>query len=173
MPRKTERIRNHHKGIVKNLRMIVKRADKIPARPGEVTKKARKGDIDFLLKDLPPHAEGEEKGLYPMADKLIRKHGRPTATMSREHVHLKKEIAAYCRVARQIASAKGAGPGGAGTLLQLGALVTGRADAAHAAGEEEFLGTSLFLGQRAAPSTGDPWRCGGATRRGGDALSFS
>ncbi|MGB7972416.1 MAG: hemerythrin domain-containing protein, partial [Candidatus Deferrimicrobiaceae bacterium] len=108
MPRKTSRIRNHHKGIVKSLRMIVKRADKISARPGEATKKTLKGDIDFLLKDLIPHAEGEEKGLYPVADKLIRKYGRPTATMSREHVHLKKEIAAYCRAARKIASAEGA-----------------------------------------------------------------
>jgi hemerythrin-like domain-containing protein len=122
MPRKTERIRNHHKGIVKNLRMIVKRADKIPARPGEAMKKALKGDIDFLLKDLTPHAEGEEKGLYPVADKLIRKYGKPTATMSREHVHLKKEVAAYCRAARQIASAKGAVPATARTALWKAAI---------------------------------------------------
>ena len=57
MPRKTERIRNHHKGIVKNLRMIVKRADKITARPGEATKKALKGDIDFLLKEDAPRVD--------------------------------------------------------------------------------------------------------------------
>ncbi len=110
MPRKTERIRNHHKGIVKNLKAIVRRADTLSSRPGAVVRQALKGDIEFLRKDLTPHAEGEEKGLYPVADKLIRKYGRPTATMSREHVHLKREIDAYCRLAATIASAKGPVP---------------------------------------------------------------
>lgn len=110
MPRKTERIRNHHKGIVKNLKAIVRRADEIPVRPSGSLRKALRHDIEFLLNDLTPHAEGEERGLYPVADRLIRKHGRPTATMSREHVHLKKEIATYCRHARKVASAKGPVP---------------------------------------------------------------
>lgn len=104
MARKTERIRNHHKGIVKSIRSIVKRAGTLPARPSGAARDALKGDVEFLLNDLTPHAEGEERGLYPVADRLIREHGRPTATMSREHVHLKKEIAAYCRLARRIAA---------------------------------------------------------------------
>jgi len=33
MPRKTSRIRNHHKGIVKSLKAIVRRADNLPSRP--------------------------------------------------------------------------------------------------------------------------------------------
>lgn len=107
MPRKTERIRNHHKGIVKNLKEIVRRAETLTDRPGSAVRQALKGDIGFLRNDLTPHAEGEEKGLYPAADRLIRKYGRPTATMSREHVHLKREIAAFCRLAARIASAKG------------------------------------------------------------------
>ena len=110
MPRKTERIRNHHKGIVKNLKAIVRRADALTSRPGAAIRNALKGDIEFLRNDLTPHAEGEEKGLYPAADKLIRKYGKPTATMSREHVHLKKEIDTYCRLAARIAAAKGPVP---------------------------------------------------------------
>lgn len=110
MPRKTERIRNHHKGIVKNLKAIVRRAEGLSPRPSGAVRRALKGDIEFLRNDLTPHAEGEERGLYPEADKLIRKYGRPTATMSREHIHLKKEIAAYCRLAGKIASAKGTVP---------------------------------------------------------------
>jgi len=107
MARKTERIRNHHKGIVKNIRSLVKRAEVLTARPAAPAREALKGDIAFLLNDLTPHAEGEERGLYPEADKLIRRYGRPTATMSREHVHLKKEISTYCRLARKAASSKG------------------------------------------------------------------
>lgn len=52
MPRKTSRIRNHHKGIVKNLKAIVKRADALPSRPGAAVRKALKGDIEFLRNDL-------------------------------------------------------------------------------------------------------------------------
>jgi hemerythrin-like domain-containing protein len=110
MPRKTSRIRNHHKGIMKSLKAIVRRADTLTGRPGKAVRQALKNDIDFLRNDLVPHAEGEETGLYPAADKLIRKHGRPTATMSRDHVHLKREIATYCRLAGKIASAKGPVP---------------------------------------------------------------
>src|SRR3972149_4999834 len=101
MPRKTERIRNHHKGIVKTPRAIVRRADPLTSRPGVAVRKALKGDIEFLRNDLTPHAEGEERGLYPEADKLIRKYGRPTGAMSRENVTLKKEIDPYCRLAQR------------------------------------------------------------------------
>lgn len=107
MARKTERIRNHHKGIVKHIRSIVRRAETLAPRPSGAARDALKGDVDFLLNDLTPHAEGEERGLYPVADRLIREHGRPTATMSREHVFLKKEIAAYSRLARRIAGSRG------------------------------------------------------------------
>jgi hemerythrin-like domain-containing protein len=110
MPRKTSRIRNHHKGIMKSLKAIVRRADTLTGRPGKAVRQALKNDIEFLRNDLVPHAEGEETGLYPAADKLIRKHGRPTATMSRDHVHLKREIATYCRLAGKIASEKGPVP---------------------------------------------------------------
>lgn len=107
MPRKTERIRNHHRQIVKSLRAIVRRADTLGGRPGKGVRQALENDIEFLRNDLVPHAEGEERGLYPAADRLIRKYGRPTATMIRDHIFLKKEIAAYCRLAGKIASAKG------------------------------------------------------------------
>src|SRR4030067_460238 len=131
MPRKTERIRNHHKGIVKNLKAIVPRADTLTSSAAAAVRNALTGDIEFLRNDLTPHAEGEEKGLYPAADELIRKYGRPTATMSREHVHLKKEIATYCRFARWIAASKGPVPAATRTAFWQGSV--------HLEEEEEDL----------------------------------
>jgi len=139
MPRKTSRIRNHHKGIVKNLKAIIKRADALPSRPGAAARKALKGDIEFLRNDLTPHAEGEEKGLYPAADRLIRKYGRPTATMSREHVHLKKEIDVYCRLAGRIASAKGPVPAATRTAFWKAAIRLEFLLSVHLEEEEEDL----------------------------------
>jgi hemerythrin-like domain-containing protein len=139
MPRKTERIRNHHKGIVKSLKAIVRRADTLTSRPGAAVRKALTGDIEFLRNDLTPHAEGEERGLYPEADKLIRKYGRPTATMSREHVHLKKEIATYCRLAQRIAAAKGPVPTATRTAFWKSAVRLEFLLSVHLEEEEEDL----------------------------------
>jgi hemerythrin-like domain-containing protein len=122
MPRKTERIRNHHKEIVKNLKAIVRRADTLRTSPGKAVRQALKKDIGFLRNDLIPHAEGEERGLYPVADRLIRKYGRPTATMSRDHVYLKKEIATYCRLAGKIASSMGPVPAAIRTAFRKSAV---------------------------------------------------
>ncbi len=41
--------------------------------------------VEFLEKDLLPHARGEEKSLYPVVDGLVRDHGKATATMSIDH----------------------------------------------------------------------------------------
>ncbi len=41
--------------------------------------------IAYLKQELLPHATSEERELYPMVDELVRKHGRPTATMSVDH----------------------------------------------------------------------------------------
>ncbi len=139
MPKKTERIRNHHRGIVRNLRKIVRRAEALPQRPSAALRQALQGDIEFLQKDLTPHAEGEEIGLYPAADKLIRKHGRPTATMSREHVHLKREIATYCRLAKKIASAKGTVPAAIRTAFWKAAIRLEFLLSVHLEEEEEDL----------------------------------
>ena len=139
MPRKTSRIRNHHKEIVKSLKAIVRRADTLPSRPGGAVRQALKRDIEFLRNDLIPHAEGEETGLYPAADKLIRKYGRPTATMSRDHVHLKKEIATYCRLAGKIASAKGPLPAATRTAFWKAAIRLDFLLSVHLEAEEKDL----------------------------------
>ncbi|HXF69493.1 MAG TPA: DUF2249 domain-containing protein [Thermoflexus sp.] len=39
----------------------------------------------FLLQDLLPHAQGEERALYPAVEPLIRQHGQATATMRVDH----------------------------------------------------------------------------------------
>jgi len=41
--------------------------------------------VTFLKGDLLPHARGEERHLYDAVDKLVREHGKPTATMMVDH----------------------------------------------------------------------------------------
>lgn len=139
MPRNTERIRNHHKGVAKNLKAIVRRADTLTSRPGAATRNALKKDIEFFRKELIPHAEGEEKGLYPAADILIRKYGRPTATMSRDHRHVKKEVDTFCRLAAKIAAAKGPVPAATRAAFLKSAVRLEFLAAVHFEAEEEDL----------------------------------
>jgi hemerythrin-like domain-containing protein len=107
MARKTERIRDHHKDILKNIGLIVTHAQTLGGSSEASLKTEFERDVAFLREDLLPHAEGEERGLYPVADDLIRKHGRPTATMSRDHVYLKREIERFCDIASKVESTGG------------------------------------------------------------------
>ena len=78
MPRKTGRIRNHHKGIVKNLKAIVKRADALPSRPGAAARKALKGDIEFLrgfLHEVPEEPQ-TRLGLLERIERCSKPHPR-------------------------------------------------------------------------------------------------
>ncbi len=57
----------------------------------------------FLSGDLLPHAESEEKTLYPALDPIIREHGSPTATMSVDHEYIgdyARQITATARALR-------------------------------------------------------------------------
>lgn len=139
MPRKTERIRKHHRAVMKSLKSIVRRADALTSRPGADTRNALKRDIDFFRNELIPHAEGEEKGLYPAADILIRKYGRPTATMSRDHLHVKKEVDIYCRLAARIAVASGPVPASTRAAFRKSAVRLEFLASVHFEAEEEDL----------------------------------
>ena len=41
--------------------------------------------VSFLDGELIPHAASEERDLYPVLDRIVAAHGRPTATMSIDH----------------------------------------------------------------------------------------
>ena len=71
-----EAIRGHHRDLIATLDGHV---SALAARREDVDPAAL---VEFLKGDLLPHARGEERHLYPAVDKLLREHGRATATMS-------------------------------------------------------------------------------------------
>lgn len=107
MARKTERIRDHHKDILKKIGLVVTHAQALAGSRETSLKAELERDVAFLRDDLLPHADGEERSLYPVADDLIRTHGRPTATMSRDHVFLKREIDRFCDIAGKVEAQEG------------------------------------------------------------------
>lgn len=106
MAQPTEKIRRHHASISRKLQHLAERVEELQAANVEAARGDLEGFVDFLLHDLKPHAEGEERALYPAVDTLILQHsGRPTATMSLEHVAIAERIEAFCAAVAQILAA--------------------------------------------------------------------
>lgn len=63
------------------------------------------GLTTFLSGELIPHAQGEEKTLYPALDPVIREHGSPTATMSVDHEFIGDYTKQITETARALHSA--------------------------------------------------------------------
>lgn len=67
---------------------------------GHIRGRDREALVEFLVKELIPHAQGEELAFYPVMDELLRKHGTPTRTMSLDHERILSYIARLSRAAR-------------------------------------------------------------------------
>ncbi|HSJ54970.1 MAG TPA: hemerythrin domain-containing protein [Anaerolineae bacterium] len=74
-----EAIRGHHRDLVATLDGYVSAlaAGRTDVEPAAL--------VTFLKDDLVPHAQGEERHLYPAVEPLVREYGRATATMSVDH----------------------------------------------------------------------------------------
>lgn len=85
----TDAIRAHHRSLAKELDGY---AADVEASAVNLDSVALARLLDrlttFLVGDLLPHAQGEERTLYPALDPIIREHGSPTATMSVDHEYL-------------------------------------------------------------------------------------
>jgi iron-sulfur cluster repair protein YtfE (RIC family) len=88
MARVTQPLRDEHKELVPHIEHLRTVADGIDAAAPDSLKLAVEHVYDFLAHHLSPHAEAEEKALYPAVAKAI---GAPeaTRTMSREHVEVR------------------------------------------------------------------------------------
>ncbi len=95
----TEAIRKHHLSLAKTLK------DHARAAGSGEPQTERDGFVKFLKHDVLPHAEGEERHLYPMADQLVRDHGKPTATMMVDHEFIRDYIAKIEQTAGELAAA--------------------------------------------------------------------
>jgi iron-sulfur cluster repair protein YtfE (RIC family) len=91
----SDAMREHHRELADRLAAQAAALEAGPAASDLVALAA------FLESELLPHAEGEERHLYPVVDPLVAQHGRPTATMSVDHEY----IAGYVRQIGEIARA--------------------------------------------------------------------
>jgi hemerythrin-like domain-containing protein len=96
-----EAIRGHHRDLVATLdgyvaALAASRADLDPAAL-----------VTFLKEDLLPHAHGEERHLYPAVERLLREHGRATATMSVDHEFIEGYIAEIEKAVQAMANGEG------------------------------------------------------------------
>ncbi|MCL4552780.1 MAG: hemerythrin domain-containing protein [Candidatus Marsarchaeota archaeon] len=79
-------IREHHRELMSTLseQATALAEDRPGADPRSL--------VAFLKDDLLPHAQGEEKHLYPVVDTLVKTHGRATATMGVDHEFIESYI---------------------------------------------------------------------------------
>jgi uncharacterized protein (DUF2249 family)/iron-sulfur cluster repair protein YtfE (RIC family) len=75
----TEAVRKHHQSLARTLEAHARGA----GRNGVQIE--REAFVTFLKGDLMPHADSEERHLYPLVDELVHNHGRATATMTVDH----------------------------------------------------------------------------------------
>lgn len=95
----TEAIRKHHLSLAKTLEAHARGVG------GGEPQSKRDAFVGFLKGDLLPHARGEELHLYALVDTLLRKHGKPTATMVVDHEFIADYVAKIEEVSRRLANA--------------------------------------------------------------------
>lgn len=95
----TEAIRKHHRSLAGTLEAHVRGVG------GGEPQIERDALVGFLKGDLLPHANGEERHLYGLVDTLLRKHGKPTATMMIDHEFIRNYVAKIEDLSRRIAGA--------------------------------------------------------------------
>ncbi len=94
----TEAIRKHHLSLAKTLEAHARGVG------GGEPQVERDAFVAFLKGDLLPHASGEERHLYAIVDTLVRKYGKPTATMMVDHEFIVDYVAKIEEISRQFAS---------------------------------------------------------------------
>ena len=83
----TQPLRDEHRELIAHIENIRAVADLVGEAPIESTREAANEVHAFLTGHLIPHAEAEDRALYPVVQKIM---GAPlaTATMSRDHIEV-------------------------------------------------------------------------------------
>lgn len=86
-------INKHHQELHEKLTTFASDVDAGLDSPIEAERVVALNELtDFLTGELKPHAEGEERALYPAVDPLVAAHGSATATMRVDHEHIAQRI---------------------------------------------------------------------------------
>ena len=102
----TDAIRSHHRALAETLDTYTADVEGGVGNLGAADLATLlDGLTEFLTGELIPHAQGEEKTLYPALDPVIREHGSPTATMSVDHEYIGQYVRSIAETARILRSA--------------------------------------------------------------------
>ncbi len=130
----TQPLREEHRELVPHIQALREVADGVGVAPADAVRRGVDQACEFLSHHLIPHAEAEERVLYPVVQRLLGA-PRATATMSRDHVEIGRLVAELTAVRTELgAGAIGEEPARALRRLLYGlhALVS-----VHFAKEEE------------------------------------
>jgi hemerythrin-like domain-containing protein len=85
----TQPLRDEHKALVPHIETLRTVGDSVGQAPIESLRRGVEDVFEFLRHHLIPHAEAEERALYPVVGQVM---GAPdaTATMSRDHVEVRR-----------------------------------------------------------------------------------
>jgi iron-sulfur cluster repair protein YtfE (RIC family) len=89
MTQLTQPLREEHRDLLPHLTQIQAIADAVGAVPIASLRQGIDEISAFLTHQLLPHAQAEERALYPVVGKLMGAQ-EATATMSRDHVEIKR-----------------------------------------------------------------------------------
>jgi iron-sulfur cluster repair protein YtfE (RIC family) len=83
----TDPLREEHRHLVPHIELLRTLADSIGTADQDSIRSGVEEAYEFLTRHLTPHAEAEDKALYPVVARVL---GAPksTATMSRDHVQV-------------------------------------------------------------------------------------
>ena len=98
----TQPFRDEHKELIPHIEALRVVADSLGDVPLEADRHGVDEAYSFLAHHLIPHAEAEERALYPVVEKLMGASGA-TATMSRDHVEVGRLTAELAALRTQLA----------------------------------------------------------------------
>jgi len=83
----TQPLRDEHKESLPQMQILQRAADSVGEEPTDTVRRNVDEAYEFLAHHLIPHAQAEEKALYPVVERVM---GAPeaTATMRRDHVEV-------------------------------------------------------------------------------------
>ena len=105
MTNPTQPLRDEHGELLPHIESLKRAADSIGQTSPDALRTAVAASYDFLAHQLIPHAEAEERALYPVVGRVL---GAPeaTRTMSRDHVEvgrLTDELRKLCSAIASVA----------------------------------------------------------------------
>jgi uncharacterized protein (DUF2249 family)/iron-sulfur cluster repair protein YtfE (RIC family) len=108
----SDAFQNHHQAILST----------VAAHVAAIAEAAPHADpralVTFLQGDLLPHAAGEERYLYPALDPVLKRHGRPTDTMTVDHEFIERYIQQIAETVGALSIAEPVDPPALQTRLQ-------------------------------------------------------